>query len=174
MGSFVSRAFRLSLAFTLLFGLTLGLKIATASRLAHADEVRLARDMSAMLEMDGYRVTIVAHHLFAIVRAEKDGCTLVAANAVANGYLRRRFESAAERIGPTSYNHGSARGTGFPRFLPVAAEHLQNWAYRFGIVAPRTPVIAIAATPACRLESIAWSTLQVWPAPLPRPDARQR
>jgi hypothetical protein len=64
-----------------------------------------------------------------------------------------------------------ARGT-FPRFLPVTAEHLQNWAFRFGIVVPRTPVIAIAASPTCRLDSIDWSALRVWPAQLPRANGR--
>lgn len=172
LGSSVSRAFRLSLAFILLLGLTLGVKSVTADRIAHADDMRMARDMAAMLQRDGFRVAVVPHHLFPFVRAEKEGCTLVAANAVANGVFRRRFESAAARIGPTSYNHGSALGGAFPRFLPVTAEHLQNWAFRFGIVAPRTPVIAIAASPTCRLDSINWPALRVWPAQLPRPDAR--
>ena len=172
LGSPVSRAFRLSLAFILLLGLTLGVKIFTADRIAHPDDMRLARDMAAMLQSDGFRVAVVPHHLFPFVRAEKEGCTLIAANAVASGVFRRRFESAAAPVGPTSYNHGSALGAAFPRYLPVVAEHLQNWAYRFGIIAPRKPVIAIAATPACRLDSIAWSTLLVWPVPLSRHEAR--
>ena len=163
----MSRAFRLSLAFVLLLGATLGVKVLTARRIGHSDDLRLARDMALMLRQDGFRTGVVPHHLFPYVRARKGGCFLVAANAVANGYLRHRFEGAAARIGPTVYNHGSARGPDFPRFLPVVTEHLQNWAFRFGISAPRTPVIAIAASPACRLDAIDWPALRVWAAPLP-------
>jgi hypothetical protein len=162
----VSRAGRLSLALALLLGLTLTPKLLGAGRFAEPDGARLARDMAAMLAARGFQTRVVPHHLFPYVLARRGGCTLVAANAPANGSFRDSFADAAARIGPTLYHYRSERLGGFPRFLPVVEEYLQHWAYRVGLVVPRPPVIAIAAAPACRPGAFGWSALRVWPRPL--------
>jgi hypothetical protein len=150
-----------------LIGLTLTPKLLGAGRSAEPDGARLARDMAAALGAQGFRTALVPHHLFDFVRAQKGACTLIAANAPAGGYLRDRFGEETAAIGPPLYQYRGSTGTAFPRVVPVIAEHLQTWAYRVGIVAPRTPVIAIAAAPACRSEAIDWSALRIWPRPLP-------
>lgn len=162
----MSRARRLSLALVLLTGLTLTPKLLGAARMAEPDGARLARDMAAVLTAQGFRTALVQHRLFDFVRAERGACTLVAANALASGYLQERFGELTAGVGPTQYHYGETTAAAFPRVYPVLAEHLQNWAYLVGIVAPRTPVIAIAASPACRREAIDWSALRIWPMPL--------
>ncbi|MEA3042208.1 MAG: hypothetical protein QOH47_46 [Sphingomonadales bacterium] len=162
----MSRALRLSLALALLIGLTLAPKLLGAGRMAEPDGARLARDMAAALAAQGFRTALVPHHLFDFVRAQKGDCTLVAANAPAGGYLRDRFGEETAGVGPTLYHYRGAPDAAFPRVVPVISEHLQNWSYRVGIVAPRTPVIAIAASPACRPDAIDWSALRIWPMPL--------
>jgi hypothetical protein len=162
----VSRALRSSLALVALIGLTLTPKLAGAGRIAEPDGARLARDMAAALAARGFRTAVVAHHLFDYVVARNGACTLVATNALAGGYLRERFTEETAVVGPTLYHYGGATAAAFPRFVPVVAEHLQNWGYRVGIAAPRTPVIAIAASPACRLDAIDWAALRIWPMPL--------
>jgi hypothetical protein len=162
----VSRALRLSVALLALTGLTLAPKLLGAARTAEPDGARLALDMAAALAAQGFRTALVPHHLFDFVRAQKGACTLIAANALAVGHLRDRFVEETAGIGPTLYHYRGATAAAFPRVAPVIAEHLQNWSYRVGIVAPRTPVIAIAASPACRLDSIDWSALRIWPRPL--------
>lgn len=162
----MSRALRLSLAFAALSGLTLTPKLLGAARMAEPDGARLARDMAAALAAQGFRTSIVPHHLFDFVRAQKGACTLVAANALAGGYMHERFGQVTAGIGPARYHYDGATGASFPRVGPVVAEHFQNWGYRIGVVAPRIPVIAIAASPACRPEAIDWSALRIWPMPL--------
>ena len=161
----MSRALRLSLALAALIGLTLTPKLLGSGRIAAPDGARLARDMAATLAAQGFRTALVPHHLFDYVLARKGNCSLLAANIIASGYLRERFAEYAAAIGPTYYHYGDSTGPSFPRFLPVFTEHLQLWAYRAGIVAPRGPVIAIAASPACRLETIDLASLRIWPAP---------
>jgi hypothetical protein len=169
----VSRASRLSLAIALLLGLTLAPKLLSAGRLAEPDGARLARDMAGMLAERGFQTRIVPHHLFPYVLARRGGCTLVAANAPANGSLRDRFADAAARVGPTFYHYRSPPIGPFPRFRPVVEEYLQHWAYRLGLVVPRRPVIAIAAAPACRPDRLGWPALRVWPRPIPLGPPRQ-
>ena len=161
----MSRALRLSLAFAVLIGVTMAPKLIGSGRIAEPDGARLARDMAATLAARGFRTVVRAHHLFDYVLARKGDCTLIAANALASGWLGERFAEETAAIGPVSYQYRGATGTDFPRFVPVVAEHLQLWAYRVGIVAPRTPVIAIAASPACRLDAIDWGALRIWPMP---------
>jgi hypothetical protein len=165
----VSRALRLSVALAVLIGVTLGLKLLAAGRAAEPDGGRLARDMAAALATRGFSTAVVPHHLFDYVVARKGDCALVAANALAAGYLRERFAEEVRGVGPVLYHYRGAPAAAFPRVIPVLSEHLQNWAYQVGIVAPRTPVIAIAASPACRLDSIDWSALRIWPMPLRGP-----
>jgi hypothetical protein len=163
----VSRALRLSVALAALTGLTLGPKLLSAGRAAGPDGARLTRDMAAAFAAHGFRTAVVPHHLFDyVVVARRGACALVAANAQTDGYLRERFAEDAGGIGPILYHYSGAPVPAFPRVVPVVTEHLQNWAYRVGIVAPRTPVIAIAASPACRLDSIDWAAFRIWPMPL--------
>lgn len=161
----MSRAFRLSLAFAALIALTATPKLIGAERIAEPDGARLARDMAAALAAQGFRTAIVPHHLFDYVLARKGGCTLAATNMNAAGYLRERFAEETAAIGPLSYHYGDATGPDFPRLVPALAEHLQVWAYRIGIATAHAPVIAIAASPACRPGAIDWTSLQIWPAP---------
>jgi hypothetical protein len=162
----VSRALRLSVAIALLTGLTLGPKLVGAGRVAAPDSAGLARDMAAALAGRGYRTAIVPHHLFDFVIARKEDCLLVAANAETDGYLHQRFAQEMAGIGPIHYHYDGALAPAFPRIFPVLGEHIQNWGYRIGIVAPRRPVIAIAASPACRLDAIDWAAFRIWPMPL--------
>jgi len=165
----VPRRLGVSLALALLLGVTLVPKLVSAGRTAQPDDARLARDMVAMLRAAGFRAIAVPHHLFDYALARKGDCRLMAANAPAAGYLRTRFAEAAGPVGPTLYHYRGPRLGGFPRFRPVVEEYLQHWAYRLGFVVPRTPVIGVAASPGCRPDSLAWSSLRVWPAPFEAP-----
>jgi len=166
----VSRALRLSIALALLVGVTLGLKLSAAARTAEPDGARLAHEMSAALAAQGFSTAVVPHHLFDYVIARKGNCTLAATNAIASGYLRERFAEEVRGIGPVAYHYGDGPPAAFPRFIPVLTEHLQNWAYQIGIVGPRVPVIGIAASPACRLDTMDWAAFRIWPRRLRNPN----
>ncbi|TMJ20345.1 MAG: hypothetical protein E6G92_11535 [Alphaproteobacteria bacterium] len=163
----MSRALRLSLVFAVLIGLTITPKLIGVGRIGEPDAARLARDMAAALTARGFRTAVVAHHLFDHVVARRGSCTLVATNALTQGYLRERFTEETAAIGPTYYHYRGATGPSFPRFIPVVSERLQNWANRVGIAVPRAPVIAIAASPACRLDTVDWAAFRIWPMPQP-------
>jgi len=164
----VPRALGLSLALAALLAVTLAPKLLSAGRTAQADDSRLARDMVTMLRGQGFRAVAVPHHLFSHALAEKGACRLMAANAPATGYLRTRFAEAAATVGPTLYFYRGPGLGGFPRFRPVVEEYLQHWGYRIGLVVPRAPVIAIAASPGCRPDALPWASLRVWPATISR------
>jgi hypothetical protein len=161
----VSRALRRSALLAVLLGLTLAPKLLGARRVAEPDGARLARDMAAMLRAGGFRTALPTHHLFDYVLARRGRCTMVAANAPASGALRDRFAEEAAAVGPVTYRYRSATARPFPRFLPVAEDYLQRWAYRLGIVVPRPALVAVAASPACRLDGLGWPALEIWPGP---------
>ena len=121
-------------------------------------------NLAAMLAAQGYQVEIrPLNRIFEYVVARQEGCRLVATALQDDGYYRDRFEAAFARFGPTRYYYRSNHGGGYPRVTPILEDHLQRWSFRFGIVAPRPAVIAVAASSACRVQTTPWASLRIWP-----------
>ncbi len=157
------RLLAFSAALAVLVGATVGPKLVAQSRESVPDEARLAGEMAAMLGGHGFRSAVLPHRLFQLVPAEKGDCRLLAANMSAAGYKRTRFAQGAASYGPVRFYHGDASSDSFPRFVPAIQEVLQRWGSSIGIVAPRVPVIAVAASPECRLDGLPWEDLRIWP-----------
>ena len=87
----------------------------------------------------------------------------MAAYASPFGYIVDRFQREAAAVGRVRYLYGGVQYDAFPRIVPVLADQFQRRSFTLGWPVSVTPVIGVAASPACRLQLGAWKALRVWP-----------
>lgn len=136
-------------ALLLILPVTLGLRsIEHGQRVT--DSRRLTADAASILVREGWTVRPVEHHLIGwLIEGARGDCRMLVHFPPPEGVSDGKFRRLAQSVGPVTYSYRGRTSRAFPRFVPMAAEHVQRYAWSFGLAIPTAPLIAVARTPSC-------------------------
>lgn len=157
----MSRALRFSLIVAALLLVSLTPKFLAGNTVLLPDISALQSQMAGRLRAGGLVRLPAVSPRAAAIRAGRGACRMMALNMEPEGHLTTWFSDRAATIGPATYHYRGVPSREFPRFWPPIEAFVQQAGFRLGLNIPRAPVIAVAATPACRAYPIDWSGLQL-------------
>jgi hypothetical protein len=145
--------------------LTLAGKLAASVEEPAPDLASAAASTAQFLGRHGYeaevRRTARAPHL--LVTARRGGCRLAVGDYTPYGTFADIYRDLARPIGPL---HFAWRGTlhdSAPKLGPLATFYVWRELRRIGVEAPRSPVLAVAASPQCDLAGLPWEEVASFP-----------
>ncbi len=145
------RAARFRLALILIAAVSLMAKSAYANFYPQGDDARMGRDIAAVYQARGYAVSIEDRGaLPPIITARRGRCTVMTRDA---SYMQTSEFGNQQRMGSAGPLQQAFRGAYFANERRLGIEiytQLKREQARFGMTVEVDPVLAVAATPACR------------------------
>jgi hypothetical protein len=116
-----------------------------------------------MLVRQGFATASELRPLGTLVYARRGACRLMLADYSPSGTFADPIAARAEAIGPLRFVYRGEVFDRAPKLIPLTDFYLWREQGRLGFAAPRHPIVAVAASPQCRLESLDWSRLAALP-----------
>lgn len=144
--------------------LTLGVKAAWTRDAPAADSSLFTGRAEAMLSDGGFATRRYVRPFGTLVLGRKDNCRLMVADYAPHGTLAEPIAAYARSIGPLRFRWRGDTTEEPPKLAPLASFYLERELRRVGLRPVRQPIIAVAASEGCELDSLPWHQL----ARLPR------
>lgn len=154
---------RVSAFFLLFLVVSLALKIGIDPEPGDVSHARVEHELIAMLEQQGYRVSVEQRSWSPLVRGSKPGCNILIAMRDPDGATKDRIADLARPVGPLHYVYRGAITAEPPSLDPMIRGRIVRQIRQFGIRMGRSPVLAVAASPTCDLKQLLWSRLASMP-----------
>lgn len=122
----------------------------------------------AVLRAQGYQAWARTSERGLVVRGRKRGCTIMLADYSPYGTFADVFQEMAAPIGPLKFIYDGALYTYPPKVFPLGRFYIERELHRVGIATSRSPIVAVAASPACDISRLDWQALSR--LPVARPD----
>jgi hypothetical protein len=142
--------------------LSLGLKLAASRSEPLPDGQLFASQVSRFLERDGYSTATELRPLGMMVTAQRDGCRLAIRNYPPHGTLAETYVRLARPIGPLHFVYRGRVSDRAPKLVPLTEYFIGRELRRLGVAAPRAPILAVAASPACDITHLRWETISTF------------
>ena len=152
-----------SLAFAGLLLVSLAAKVALSAPTPYPDPARFGGEAAAMLAGHGFATASELRPLGMLVRARRGDCRLVLADYSPYGTFADTIAARAGAAGPLRFVYRGDLYERAPKLLPLTDFYWWREQRRLGLAAPRHPIVAVAASPQCRLESLDWRRLAAMP-----------
>jgi hypothetical protein len=150
---------RASLAFAALLLVSLGAKAMSSAPTPTPDPRRFAAAAAATLHDQGFATAFERRPLGILVYAHRGGCRLMAGDYTPYGTFAEVFAARARPFGPLRFVYRAVVYDRAPKLVPLTDFYLWRERRRLGLAAPRHPIVAVAATPACGPTAPDWSRL---------------
>ncbi len=139
-------------ALLIIMPLTLGLRsVEHGERTTNSD--RLTADAASSMTRQGWSVRPLKHNLIGwLLEGVRGDCRILVHFAQPEGVSDEKFRRLVQPVGPVTYQYREGLSREFPRFVPLLAEHVQRYAWSFGLAVPTAPLIATARSPSCGKE----------------------
>lgn|GEM_PF-5692075 len=152
-----------SLAFAALLLVSLAAKVALSAPTPSPDPARFGGMAAAMLARQGFVTAPELRPLGMLVHARRGGCRLMLGDYSPYGTFADVIAARARAVGPLRFVYRGAYYERAPKLLPLTDFYWWRELRRLGLAAPRHPVVAVAASPQCRLASFDWGRLAALP-----------
>jgi hypothetical protein len=152
-----------SLAFAALLLASLAAKVALSAPTPDPDPASFGREAAAMLARQGFATAPELRPLGMLVHARRRDCRLMLGDYSPYGTFADVIAARAGAVGPLRYVYRGAFYESAPKLLPLTDFYWWREQRRLGLAAPRHPVVAVAASPQCRLDWFDWSRLAALP-----------
>ena len=147
-------------ALALLLALSLAGKAAWSAPAPEPDPLQPAEAAREVLARAGFRTRIVEFDRSPRVLAEgfRGRCRILAGDWPPHGTFADVYRDLGSRLGTLRFVRDGAVTTEAPKLRALLEFYVWREQRRIGIEAPRTPVIAVAASPGCDLDSLPWAS----------------
>lgn len=148
-----------SLGFAALLLLSLAAKAALSAPTPFPDPARFGREAAATLAGQGFATALELRPLGMLVHARRGGCRLLVADYSAYGTFAEVIAERAAAVGTLRFVYRNAFYDQAPKLVPLTDFYWWREQRRLGLAAPRHPVLAVAASAPCRVETLDWRPL---------------
>ena len=152
-----------SLAFAALLLASLAAKLALSAPTPVPDPARFGREAEAMLARQHFATAPELRPLGMLVHARRGDCRLMLGDYSPYGTFADVIAARAGAVGPLRFVYRGAFFDRAPKLVPLTDFYLWREQRRLGLAAPRHPIVAVAASPRCRVESLDWRRLAALP-----------
>ena len=156
---------RLELALAAALVVSLGGKLAAASRTSDPDPHTAAASAERMLTSAGFDARIVetSRSPRVFVEARRGQCRMIAGEYPPHSTFRDVYLDLAAPIGPLRFAHRGRLLDREPKVLGLWDFYRWRELRRIGVAAPRNAIIAVAASSGCHAETLPWSEVAALP-----------
>ena len=152
---------RLILAAALL--LTLGAKAAWTRRAPEPDAGLFTARVEAHLQARGFETRQLRRPFGTLVIARDADCRMMVSDYRPHGTFGDALASYGRAVGPLHYVWRGHRSDSAPKLLPLSEFFVERELRRLGFSPRRHPILAVAASDACRADRIDWTPLSSLP-----------
>jgi hypothetical protein len=146
----------LKLALLAAFALTLGLKLLLHDHGQTAAPERLGEAVAAFLAQHGFEPRVEKSFGHVLVYANSGKCRMLISKAEAHGWDRSSIEMKAQSMGRLNYVFDGALYEHEPYLAPVINEYWTHLRNKLGLIPNYHPVLAVAASDDCAINSLPW------------------
>ena len=154
---------RASAVFAALLALTLAAKFVMVAEPASADNRLFALTAAQVLAAGGFQIRTEQRPMGLILFGERGNCRVLIADYTPYGTFAPVVARLAAPIGPVHFLWRGARYEAAPKLRPLMQFYLQRELRRIGFDVWRSPLVAVAASPGCALDNLAWDRLEALP-----------
>jgi hypothetical protein len=157
---------RHNLVLAVLLVVTLGLKLVASAHSPAEDPAVAAGAVQRMLAQQGFasRVVEIDRSPKVYVAASRGECRIVAGDYPPHSTFRDVYAQLARDVGPVRFAYRGVLRDDEPKVFGLLDYFRWRELRRAGFAVVRRPIVAVAASPACRADGLPWDEVAELPA----------